>query len=496
MDLGFMALVFDIDILVNKKLDFSILANNLQEKHKKCEFLSTGSTYEENMDYKPLDAFSHLKDILKALILVVPDNIDLLIDDYVTDTMDEDNTNIRTVTKYLTSSQLFNHTLGHCYIVWDKEQDICGIWEICIHKEKNFGFGGIFMETLLDTLTLNIPSTALLWLAVSLQNQMFQSAVSLYTKYGFDNPFMYKNDPFTFINWNNMGGIIQLTRKNEYIDPKDIQKEEARNETYYIINENINIRKNSLSEKFCRMNLKYDISFARWLSKLPKGNLTLNPDKTLTQKELGGVMTINNIHQIQNTYGWELILDKNYETVIGTEEQVNIVEGRYTFHTHPINTIQNKDLVIAIPSAKDFVGFLSLALTKNAIFHSIITEEGIYILSLHPIWLSEQSFEVLKKKPPYNLIIQGMDWNQMGFIQDKNTPISELVPKYLLKVEEQQQKIFKGNPIFTVQFLSWYDIFINKYFSIAYPTIYGECFPTERNILEFNKLYPTYTVPI
>lgn len=500
MDLGSMAILIDIDILLEKNLDVSILGNNLQEKSRECSSLSAGITYRGNTNnvnepYKPLDAFSHLKNAYKALILVVPENIDELIDDYVKDPMEEDNPNVKTVTKYLTSSQLFNHTIGHCYIVWDKDQDVCGIWELCIHREKGLGLGSIFMETLLDTLTLNIPSTTLLWLIVSLNNSMFRSAVSLYTKYGFDNPFMYKNDPFTKNDWNTIGGGVQLTRRNEYIDPEDIQKEEARNEVYYIIYENINIRKN-LSEKFCRINLKYNTSFGRWLSKLPKGNLTLNFDKTLTQKELGGIMTVDNIHQIQDTYAWELILDKDYETIIGTEDQVNIVEGRYTFHTHPINTILSRDLVLATPSAKDFSGFLHLALNKNAVFHSVITEEGIYILSLHPMWLTEQNFELLKKYPPYNEIVQGMEWNQMGFIQDKNVRTGDLVSRYLKKVEEQQQKILNGKPIFTVQFLYWSDIFLNKYFSVGYPTIHGECFPTERNILQFNKLYPANAVPI
>lgn len=486
MDIGYTSIILDLDILVN--LDIDILKNNLRQKHNNSIFLSPGITYTKNESYIQIDSISNIQNAYKALILIAPDTIDTLIDD----TMEIDD--MDNVNKYIYSSDLFNHTIGHCYIIWDKDRDICGIWEVCLHNNTSIESGNYFIETLLDSLAVNIPSTTSLWIGVSLNNNIFWDIISLYTTFGFKEPFMFKNDPFTKNDWNTMGGIVQFIRKNQYIDTKNIQSEKVKTEVFYIITENRNIR--SLTTKNCSINLRFNTSFAKWLSKVPFGNLTLNHDKTLSQKELGGVLIIDNIYiNNQQKFIGELVLNTKYNTIIGTERQVNIIEGRYTFHSHPVNSIDT-NLALATPSAKDFAGFLFLALSKNAIFHSVITEEGIYIISLHPKWITEEIIKQLKSNPPYKIVQENMEWNNIGFIQNKNKLPKELIPDYLEKIQKQQLQIFLGKEIFYVQFLDWQSVLTGKDTTIWYPTINDECFITEKNITVFNKFFPSQKIPI
>ena len=108
------------------------------------------------------------------------------------------------------------------------------------------------------------------------------------------------------------------------------------------------------------------------MKKSPFSKCTLNKNKSCTQKEIAGSLSL-----IQN----KLKLDKS-SIIYGDEEGVPIVKSFYNFHSHPKEAYEKYNVKYAIPSSQDYIGYIHSVYKHNTRCHFIAAIEGVYIISM------------------------------------------------------------------------------------------------------------------
>lgn len=117
---------------------------------------------------------------------------------------------------------------------------------------------------------------------------------------------------------------------------------------------------------------KIDKHTVTQLKKSPFSKCTLNKNKSCTQKEIAGSLSL-----IQN----KLKLDKS-SIIYGDEEGVPIVKSFYNFHSHPKEAYEKYNVKYAIPSSQDYIGYIHSVYKHNTRCHFIAAIEGVYIISM------------------------------------------------------------------------------------------------------------------
>ena len=148
---------------------------------------------------------------------------------------------------------------------------------------------------------------------------------------------------------------------------------------------------------------------------------------------------------------------------IGDEEEVDAVWSRYNFHTHPKKAYENHGVVRGWPSSQDFVGFLEL--DNETIFHTVVTLEGIYIISLSSEWKGKLK-DINKKYISKHYDIDHE--SQITFDQ------------YIDKINAKK---YKGSQLFDVIFLTWKKA--SETFPVYFAKTKDKCLATE----EVFKMY-------
>jgi len=117
---------------------------------------------------------------------------------------------------------------------------------------------------------------------------------------------------------------------------------------------------------------KIDKHTVTQLKKYPFSKCTLNKNKSCTQKEIAGSLSL-----IKNN----LKLDKS-SIIYGNEEGVPIVKSFYNFHSHPKEAYEKYNVKYAIPSSQDYIGYIHSVYKHNTRCHFIAAIEGVYIISM------------------------------------------------------------------------------------------------------------------
>jgi hypothetical protein len=517
-----------------------------------CESMSAGIRRPDSgpvfgINTGPLfDWFPDKPNIKKILVLVFPNEIH---DGYLR--------NPEYAKEEFISGIVLNHTIGHCYLTWDYTIGIIGLWDMCIHRKylDTPGYGSKALTSIIDSLNMELPNygavsgystirddnmVVKIWLCVDMANTKFSNVVHLYAKHGFATPIVDPTDPFGN-NWSSSfpNGLLCLSRNNEFIIPKDIDKENSINDIIYSIQEAIGnfslvqtgsmnpiIGNNVITKSgllYCNMSVKIDIENINLLRRFSNGSSTMNDDGTVTQKEISGsflikdntvytrfpytmpnrispggnmvyylgpsqmkpameiieqaskmsydnakqayeqisksnfdyatksrvekIMTImhNNYWDVRKELGyvdfiipegqvpgidylhvssipdtlptvspkiivWDLIV--NIDSLsYGTEEEVDVPDNKYSFHTHPKSiyntplpvpmdkitigpTAPSRIIKVGHPSGRDYYGTLFKMLMYDITFHTVVAPTGLYIISLNPYWI--QNSEKLK----------------------------------------------------------------------------------------------------
>ena len=521
------SIYIDIDNFLNVIRDRSFI-ERLQKMSSYCRAKSSGKgVILYNTPYEMLTNFPAAPDHVRLLLLVLPrdfvvrytNNQDLAFAD-------------------LNNGTIFENSIGHCFLGWDKTIDICGIFDVCIHERylNTPKMGSKLMEQITDFLATFLPIAVcsdnllgqkkclntIIWLCVDLDNVNFTNVVHLYTKFGFSNPFVNFIDPFGF-DWSTStpNGFLSLSRVNNFLIPSKIDRNAGLSRVIYTLKQYLNNQEvagipvslrsliSKTSNEFrgaCTMYLFFNREYADILRKLPYSSVSLNSDGTLTQKEIAGRLILTNPQQDKDkdNIKWEIIFDTK-TLLFGREGDIYPDIGQYSFHTHP-NEFYNKPhfvpsldrealVTVCYPSEKDYAGILFKVVNEDLSFHTVVTREGIYIIYLKLYWLLRLS----EFKEAYADTVKGLGnptiatatfkiMSKYWGIQFTDMTIAESCKHYAKLISQQAVFLPDPEPVFGCEFFTWEEILAGQVFEVTYARLNDQCFPTSSSLKNFNRI--------
>ena len=437
----FSCLSINIDLLNINGKEF---VSRLQEMSSNCYAMGKGEVYTGGMQ-QPRAILNYMParpGLDRQLLIVLPHAKMLR---YTGNEI----TDVQKLQEY-NDGTIFLDSVGHCYTTFDRVIDICGIWDVCVHKQylgtkrdgKKHNWGSVVVDSLLNFLNLSLPnadcttnnisqqikctSKTTLWLGIDLNNIYFSNVVYLYTKFGFGNPFVSFIDPFGY-NWSSElpNGFLSMSRTNDFYLPNDVNSVGAANEVVYVLqqymkNPTINLppalntmigqghSRQVANYGYCSIDFRFMNEYAEIFHKLPMGASSFNADGSVTQKEVAGMLVlsdpdidfdiIDELGNMSKPVVWELSMNRD-SRIFGEETQVSHVAGKYSFHTHPRDTYDKKwyvpmanetrTVTMGYPSPGDYMNLLLNTMSLNLGFHIVMSAEGIYVMCLHKAWLLE-----------------------------------------------------------------------------------------------------------
>lgn len=429
------------------------------------------------------------------------------------ESMYDDNTKKNTLYQNLIETLIeqkeFFQIMGFIYLIPIPDKKVLSMWNVQTTFFPELPLENI-LGRFLEYALLNIPQNTLLWTILPIDRPNLEQIVRSYAIVGFDKPIISNEDVFLSgaINIFKHRCVFSLSRINGYIASQNIYSEYVLLEFNAMLNNTLS----SLENDVCSLCLTYNGTFVNWLSQLPQRHTTLNPDGTLTQKEIGGSMLLDNL---QEDNCWELDLDTKNDFVVGTEEYVNIANvGRYAFHSHPIETMElrkKSGLHIGVPSGTDYFSTLKVGVSSGdfLILHSIISVEGVYIISINQeLCKSPQIIEGINKLVPTVMkgkIVENFEWFNVAhkYMNQPSTNLNvspEHIPTYIKIVSNITTSIFPNMPnmpkmpkIFTVQFYTWAEASAPNFrFTVFYRKTNDKCFNCNHSNIYRNEIIKKY----
>lgn len=176
--------------------------------------------------------------------------------------------------------------------------------------------------------------------------------------------------------------------------------------------------------------------------------------------EVGGEMYIS---KIENGICIIDVLFKN--TILGSEDAVQIPKLRINYHSHPKKAYKTYGVKYGWPSATDFMGFFELR--NNTIFHCVTSLEGIYIMYFNDFWNDK-----LNTIP--DTFIKKYDF-------DKHT--DDYGPDIVVK--KMNRVKYKNHPVINVKLLKWEEN--NPDFKISFKKCQNSCSISQQMFINYKK---------
>lgn len=304
------------------------------------------------------------------------------------------------------------------------------------------------LSLILQVLSKNLSPDLWLWVAVPLnENCVLQT--KKFVEEGFGAPYIGGSTPFG----KKIPHSVCLLRKN---------KSEAPNPKRGMLNVMYIIQQYTLMGETCSLFARFNTQAITFLRKTSKMGHTKNGDDSVSQKELGGRLYVENIERSGNNNKYVFVIGVDKDKVeSGVEEEIMVAPTRYNFHSHPKEAYVRYGVKYGWPSVTDYLGYLTLG--NNTIFHCVATLEGLYVLSFGPYWVNRLK-EVNKKfvKKNYDIRGQGLNPTPFEYVKIVNSILVE------------------GHPLFLVKFLPWTGA-SRSIFSVTYKKEGLGCEPNDKN---------------
>ena len=332
--------------------------------------------------------------------------------------------------KYMNSDKFIKSIYGSYFVVYRKNKKICELRDDIDKKH---------LSDVVTAIHAYSPNDIVIWSGViSLEDKKHDEKVSKYIENGFDNPHITMQSPLNHEYKTKGVAFYNNKRGNKFVMNKlqHMYKQYAK------------------KGNGCSIYIRFSKKTVLYMKKINRKN----------QKELAGSLIAKKVIKNKGLLVFELY--PNPESVInGEEEDVDAVWSRYNFHTHPKKAYDNNGVVNGWPSSQDYVGFLGL--NGHTVFHTVITLEGVYIISLSSEWGGKMS-----------------DIDKSYVYKHYNIDHKEKL-SFEGYVKLINEKTYKGRRIFDVKFLKWSNA--TKVFSINYEKTSGMCLATEDMYKMYNS---------
>ena len=348
--------------------------------------------------------------------------------------------------KYLNTPEFISDIKTYVFILYDKIKKLC---EIRGNVQQ-------YLPEIMSAILINIPNDVLLWIGIDIKTTNLQETIDSYITEGYNSPFVCKVSPFGY-NFQNHG-LCMLKENNIIPSQSNISNDIKYVLTQFLLREH----------EGCEVKLQLNSDTIKYLRNLTNIGSTVNKDGNISQKEVAGVLEVNEI-----TPELIHILEIKYESIIyGEEEGVEIAKGLYNFHSHPITAYKKHNVKLAWPSAQDYVGFILAVFEDYTICHFVVGVEGLYIVSMTTHWLNN---------------IAKLDKSVGTFIIEKYDfcyQPGQTSEWYTRKVNTIS---YNGFPLFDVKYIPWDRA--NEIFTVKYRKINDNCFSSENILLNYDNIY-------
>tara|TARA_A100001011_G_scaffold399975_1_gene511445 strand:+ start:6517 stop:7707 length:1191 start_codon:yes stop_codon:yes gene_type:complete len=222
--------------------------------------------------------------------------------------------------------------------------------------------------------------------------------------------------------------------------------------------------RNERSDNYCVLKAQFSERTVDYFKKLP----ITGGFKEEKQHEIAGNMSAKLKGDIH-------IIDYNEDTIKrGQETGVDIVEGAFNYHSHPKQAYEKYEVKYAWPSMQDYIGFLLAIIEDDTIFHVVVTQEGLYIISLTKYWAINR--DKLTKSSTGDHI----EKNYKKSLKSQGTPYDYI--KWVHEIDYQGH-----GPLFLVQYLETKKI--SSIFLLPYTKIGDNCFTCQKSKELYKKYY-------
>lgn len=375
--------------------------------------LSDLSKYGVNNLLKKVNTVKY-SDYIHCIILIVPSKEF----DYVNNLEKGD------ITVNYMNSNCFIHNITKMYdVIYDLKTNICELRYDIADK--------LHFKDIIRSIDDYLPENLTIWVGgIDSKNSV------MYIEEGFSHPYNCDRSPLGFKFKNNCLAFIRRKSFTSKLNFSSIQ-----NKLDYL-----KISHKNISSK-CVIHIKFS-------------EKTLKELKSMTgeehDKELSGSLIVSDIIKENGNVIFELSNNPN-NLIAGIEEEVDAVWCRYNFHTHPKKAYENHGVTNGWPSGQDFVGFLELK--NHTIFHTVVTVEGIYIISFCKDWLGD-----------INKINKKSILKKYGIDHSNNITSKQ----YVEKINNMK---YKKQQLFDIKYMEWK--IATNVFSIFFEKTHGTCLVTD-----------------
>ena len=211
----------------------------------------------------------------------------------------------------------------------------------------------------------NLPKNCIIWTGFIGEHEY-----DAFIKAGFSEPYLSDVSP-----------LKKVKSDKEKLSFLQYNKEKAQKDTA-VVHQKIHYIKNFSFPNFCKMYAQFTKTAVQSIRQLvpENGKFELVSVKNPSH-ELTGSFFVKSVKKIKDKTVFRL--DVDISTIeSGKEEEVEAVWSRFNFHTHPKKAYENSNVKKGWPSSSDYVGFLDLQ--NHTIFHTVVTLEGVYVISISP----------------------------------------------------------------------------------------------------------------
>jgi len=294
----------------------------------------------------------------------------------------------------------------YCYIVYNKRKKQC---EIIPNSKIN-------IIDILENIKKKI-NVIQVFISTSLKNKYLIDLNKKYLLSGFRFPFVCKETPLNLIDDNYFLSLVYYTNED--------------NKKKININDIIETVDKFKNKKICKLKIKFNKKTCNDMKKLLYEN-----------EEISGKFKIKQ----QNGIGVNLLeLDKK-SIKHGKENKVIVCKAIYNFHTHPQISYEKYKLKIGWPSCTDLIVFLKSFLKYNTIFHTLISMEGLYFISMDDNWINEKK------------ILKHYIKDITKFIKQNYDACNYDHTNFQLYQDKVRYHCYKGFPLFNLKYVSWKNI--------------------------------------
>jgi hypothetical protein len=372
----------------------------------------------------------HSKKYMLGVILVIPDNIMT----QVTEKISENDK----LTLFLNETEMTNSIAHYSYILYDDKKRVC---ELLNYEEK-------FLNHILDAIMTGFTGDTIVWIFAPIHENV--KRYDIFVSLGFKNPHFSKMSP---LGQHFNQEKLCMTRNNSIFEKKGNENDLS----YVLKNKNVDT---------CSLKIRFGKDAILYLKKLPEVGFEFNGNGVLTQRELSGKFKLTN----EGGYFSVHMDEDNINS--GGETEVTNMTNRYNFHTHPRGAYGMYKVRYGFPSAQDYVSFLRCVKEFDAMFHVVVSLEGVYVVNIGKDFV-------------HSLNEVGQDiYDFVGKNYDARRDVNDTVNKYIFSINNIRHD---KKQIFEVTFLDWKNI--SRDVNINYSKLDLTCIATDQSQNHYKKLF-------